>query len=72
MKLTENEIITIIKNKTISKCTESERQQVMLFAFGADYINSDSKGTKQSIKWYLLASQWGAKGLSFDNHFINY
>ena len=23
-------------------------------------------------KWYLLASQWGAKGLSFDNHFINY
>lgn len=50
MKLTENEIITIIKNKTISKCTESERQQVMLFAFGADYINSDSKGTKQSIK----------------------
>ena len=23
-------------------------------------------------EWYLLASQWGAKGLSFDNHFINY
>jgi hypothetical protein len=48
-QLTENEIITIIKNKAISKCTESERKQVMLFAFGADYINSDSKGTKQLI-----------------------
>ena len=50
VELTENEIISIIKNKTISKCTESERKQVMLFAFGADYINSDSKGTKEIIK----------------------
>jgi|TARA_R110000851_G_scaffold570_2_gene1976 hypothetical protein len=50
MKLTENEIITIIKNKTISKCTESERKQVMFFAFGENYINSDSKGKKQVIK----------------------
>lgn len=72
MKLTENEIITIIKNKTISKCTESERKQVMFFAFGENYINSDSKGKKQVIKWYLLASHWGAYGLSFDNHFINH
>jgi hypothetical protein len=49
-KLTENEMITIIENKAISKCTESEKHQVMLFAFGADYINSDDKGTKQVIK----------------------
>ena len=54
MKLTENEMITIIKNKTISKCTESERQQIMLFAFGEDYISSNNKGTKQLINDYFM------------------
>jgi hypothetical protein len=49
MKLTEKQIIEILKNKTISKCTKDERMQVMNFAFGEDYMKQSlhKKGTLQ-------------------------
>jgi hypothetical protein len=50
MKLTEKQIIEILKNKTISKCTKDERMQVMNFAFGEDYMKQSlhKKGTLQT------------------------
>jgi len=46
MKLTEKEMIAIIKQKRISNCTKEEKEQVMNFAFGEDYMASDKKGAK--------------------------
>ena len=50
MKLTENQMIAIIKDNRISKCTKAEKEQVMAFAFGEDYIESDDKGSKKIYK----------------------
>ncbi len=47
MKLTEKQMIAIIKEKRISQCSEAEKKQVMDFAFGSDYITSDDKGSKK-------------------------
>tara|TARA_Y100000114_G_C11626120_1_gene262073 strand:+ start:419 stop:616 length:198 start_codon:yes stop_codon:yes gene_type:complete len=47
MKLTEKQIIAIIKEKRISQCSKAEKEQVMDFAFGSDYITSDDKGSKK-------------------------
>jgi hypothetical protein len=38
MKLTEDQMIAIIKEKRISNCTQEEREQVMNFAFGEDFM----------------------------------
>ena len=46
MKLTEKEMIAIIKQKRILNCTKEEKEQVMNFAFGEDYMASDKKGAK--------------------------
>jgi hypothetical protein len=47
MKLTEKQMIAIIKEKRISQCSKAEKEQVMDFAFGSDYIASDDKGSKK-------------------------
>lgn len=50
MKLTEKQMIAIIKDNRISKCSKVEKQQVMAFAFGEDYMESDDKGSKKIYK----------------------
>jgi len=50
MKLTENQMIAIMKDKRISECTQAEREQVMAFAFGEDYMKSNDKGSKKLIE----------------------
>ena len=50
MKLTEKQMIAIIKNGRISECTKAEKKQVMAFAFGEDYMESDDKGSKKTYK----------------------
>lgn len=52
-KLTEKQMITIIENKQIDQCTEDHKAQVMAFAFGDEFMASDSKGDK---KTYLESS----------------
>ena len=47
-KLTSHEMQTIMHNKSIKHCTNDERAQVMAYAFGASYMASDAKGTKQT------------------------
>jgi len=48
--LTEEQMIDIIKNKKISKCSSIEREQVMVFAFGAEYMASNDKGKRKQYK----------------------
>ena len=48
--LTEEQMIDIIKNKKISECSSSEREQVMEFAFGAEYMKSNDKGKRKLYK----------------------
>ena len=43
MTLTEKEMIEIINNKTIANCSEEEKKQVMVFAFGEEFMVSKSK-----------------------------
>tara|TARA_R110000803_G_scaffold32756_1_gene71979 strand:- start:709 stop:870 length:162 start_codon:yes stop_codon:yes gene_type:complete len=50
MKLSEERMIEIIKKKQINQCSKQEREQVMNFAFGEDYIKSKDKGNKKIIK----------------------
>ncbi len=47
--LSNKEMVSIIKNKQISKCTKDERAQVMNFAFGAEYMSSTNKGAIVTI-----------------------
>ena len=44
--LTEKEMIDIIKNKKIDKCTEDEKRQINAFAFGEEFMQSDNKGRR--------------------------
>ena len=44
MKLTEKQILNILKNKLINKCTKEEKKQVFNFAFGEEYMESNDKG----------------------------
>ena len=48
--LTEKQIINILKNKLISKCTPKEKEQVFNFAFGNEFMKSNNKGTKINYK----------------------
>ena len=43
-------MIEIINKKQIHQCSKQEREQVMNFAFGEDYIKSKDKGNKKIIK----------------------
>ena len=47
MKLTDKQIINIIDNKLIDDCTEEEKEQVMNFAFGEEYMKSSDKGSRK-------------------------
>ena len=48
--LTKKQIIHILENKLISKCTDAEKKQVFKFAFGSDFMKSNNKGTKKYYK----------------------
>jgi len=50
MELSEERMIEIIKKKEINQCSKQEREQVMNFAFGEDYMKSNNKGRKKIIK----------------------
>jgi hypothetical protein len=45
-KLTEQEMTSIIKDKTISEQSVEVKKQVMAFAFGKDFMASKNKGDK--------------------------
>ena len=45
--LTEEQLLDIIKNKKISECSSAEKEQVMEFAFGAEYMASNDKGKRK-------------------------
>ena len=51
-KLSEYEMIKIIKNKKISACTDEEKKQIFVFAFGEEYMNQsdDMKSTLKTFK----------------------
>ncbi len=44
MKLTEKEMIMILRNNRINKYSKKERDQIMDFAFGEDFMKSKDKG----------------------------
>ena len=46
--LSEKEIINILENKLINKCNKSEKKQVMSYAFGEEFMQSDDKGAKKT------------------------
>tara|TARA_R110002020_G_scaffold281_3_gene1548 strand:+ start:32 stop:193 length:162 start_codon:yes stop_codon:yes gene_type:complete len=48
MSLSEQQMIEIIKNKQINTCSEKEKEQVMIFAFGKDYMKSSDKGSEKT------------------------
>ena len=50
MKLTETQMIKIIKENKISTLSEQQKKQVFSFAFGDDYMKSKNKGSKKTYK----------------------
>ena len=42
--LTTEQMIEILQANKISECTPQQKAQVMAFAFGDDFMNSDKKG----------------------------
>ena len=48
-KLTEQQMSQIIKEGSISKLSQSEKNQVFQFAFGRDYMESTDKGSKKTV-----------------------
>lgn len=44
MTLTEAQILKIVKDKSIGKCSDEEKAQVFSFMFGDDYMKSNDKG----------------------------
>ena len=48
--LTETQILDIVKNKKISKCSADHKAQVMAFMFGEEYIASSDKGAKRKYR----------------------
>ena len=57
MNLTEQQMIDIIKNNQIDKCSENEKKQVMIFAFGEDFM--ESKKGKSWVKDTMEESKCG-------------
>lgn len=49
-KLTEAQILEIVKNKQISKCSADHKAQVMAFMFGEEYMASNDKGAKRKYR----------------------
>ena len=46
--LTEKQILHILKNKLIKKCSQEEKKQVYAYAFGEEYMSSNDKGSKKT------------------------
>ena len=44
MKLTQGQMIFILKNNLIDTCTKKEKKQVFNFAFGEEFMESKDKG----------------------------
>ena len=44
MRLTQVQMIFILKNNLIDTCTEEEKKQVFNFAFGEEFMKSEDKG----------------------------
>jgi hypothetical protein len=44
MKLTQRQMIFILKNNLIDTCDEEEKRQVFNFAFGEEFMESEDKG----------------------------
>tara|TARA_R110002153_G_scaffold19304_1_gene66835 strand:- start:400 stop:546 length:147 start_codon:yes stop_codon:yes gene_type:complete len=42
--MTDNEMIEVIKSGTISTLSAADKAQVMVFAFGEDFIKSKDEG----------------------------
>ena len=49
-KMTQKQIINILKNNLIDTCNEEEKRQVFNFAFGEEYMKSKDKGAKKIYK----------------------
>ena len=43
-KMTQKQIINILKNNLIDTCNEEEKRQVFNFAFGEEFMESEDKG----------------------------
>ena len=44
MRLTQGQMIFILKNNLIDTCTEEEKKQVFNFAFGEEFMKSEDNG----------------------------
>ena len=51
-ELTLKEIIHIIDNRLLHKCTKNQRNQIMDFAFGLQYIDDEETIRKRIEKKY--------------------
>ena len=51
-KLTDDQMIKIIKEGKLSTCTQKEKDQIMVFAFGEEFIKEPNhmKGTLQTYE----------------------
>lgn len=49
-KMTQKQIINILKNNLIDTCNEEEKRQVFNFAFGEEFMKSKDKGAKKIYK----------------------
>ena len=48
IKLTEEQMVFIMRNKMISTLTDEAQKQVFDFAFGEDFMDSDDKGNRKT------------------------
>ena len=51
-KLTTAQMIEILETNKISECTPEQKEQVMAFAFGEEFVESDNKGDKETYEEY--------------------
>lgn len=50
--LTTEQMVEILKNNKISECTPKQKEQVMAFAFGDEFVESDKKGNIETYEDY--------------------
>ena len=49
-KMTQKQIINILKNNLIDTCNEEEKRQVFNFAFGEEFMKSKDNGAQNIYK----------------------
>jgi len=54
MKLSEKQMIDIIKNNSINKCSKEEKNQIMIFAFGEEFMKQPENEKKKGWKSYEI------------------